>query len=197
MATNSSKSPLEKSKSRLGGLFPSIVIDNWEVGLACVVMLIWIVGGLVVVWFQPLTFRGTALLWALACCVAGSLPGFLFSIPHSSSGAATPQSPNTNLDQLSDWLTKVLLGAGLVQLKTLPGQIARAGAYIANGLGPDQHYSQFAAALVVYFTVLGFFSGYLGTRVLYDKVFGPKPPETEVKAGAREGTDASRDSEAI
>ena len=188
---------ISSSKSRLGGLLPSIVTDNWEVGLACVAMLIWVVVGLVVVWFQPLAFRGTALLWALACYVAGSLPGFLFSIPHSSSGGATPQSPNTNLDQLSDWLTKVLLGAGLVQLKTLPGQIARAGAYIANGLGPDQHYSRFAAALVVYFTVLGFFSGYLGTRVLYNKVFGPKPPETEVKAGAGEGTDASRDSKAI
>jgi hypothetical protein len=87
----------EKSKSGSGGLLPDILTDNWEVSMTCVVMLIWVIGGLLVVWHQPMTFRWTALLWALACCVAGSLPGFLFSIPHSSSSGVTAQSANTNL----------------------------------------------------------------------------------------------------
>jgi hypothetical protein len=79
----------------------------------------------------------------------GVLLGFLFGIPRtlqqelppSSSPpapAASPQSPervftganwsyqqtvNTNLEQISDWLTKILVGVGFTQLHQLPSQL--------------------------------------------------------------------------
>jgi len=34
-------------------------------------------------------------------------------------------SGNTNLEQISDWLTKILVGVGLTQLREIPGQVQR------------------------------------------------------------------------
>jgi len=70
------------------------------------------------------------------------LLGFLFGIPRvlqkdSQSEAAESKSGivprsagyqliiNTNLDDVSDWLTKILLGVGLVELQKLPSLVYR------------------------------------------------------------------------
>ena len=58
-----------------------------------------------------------------ACAFAlGALLGFLFGIPQYFAGADTPSErsratyqPNTNLTQVSDWLTKIIIGVGLVR----------------------------------------------------------------------------------
>src|ERR1700743_738960 len=52
----------------------------------------------------------------------GSVLGFLFGVPRlrTSTGAQPPVgdrsqfTPNTNLEQISDWLTKIIVGATLV-----------------------------------------------------------------------------------
>ena len=83
-------------------------------------------------------YFAVALTTAMASFLVGCLLGFLFGIPRvvstgalrlkqdgqvsdsSSSDAPTGQfSPSTNLSEISDWLTKLLLGAGLVQLGSL------------------------------------------------------------------------------
>lgn len=54
----------------------------------------------------------------------GSLIGFLFGVPRLQSsrnegdGNVDPDTyiPNTNLEQISDWLTKIIIGASLVQI---------------------------------------------------------------------------------
>ena len=50
----------------------------------------------------------------------GALAGFLFGVPRMGGGEAGGRTPqvvsNTNLEQLSDWLTKILVGVGLVQI---------------------------------------------------------------------------------
>src|SRR6266508_6277591 len=65
-----------------------------------------------------------AALVAGGAFVAGGLLGFLFGIPRSLAGpegsvdgaaAGGAYRPNTNLEQISDWLTKILVGVGLVQ----------------------------------------------------------------------------------
>jgi hypothetical protein len=69
---------------------------------------------------------GTALAIAAASGLVGGLLGFLFGIPRTvqGTGASTsgPQyDANTNLEQVSDWLTKILVGVGLVQIgRALP-----------------------------------------------------------------------------
>ncbi|KAA9345473.1 hypothetical protein [Larkinella humicola] len=77
---------------------------------------------------------------------------------------------NTNLEQISDWLTKIIVGLGLVELRTVPARLKSAAGYIARGIGPGTDY--FAAGLVVYFTILGFMGAYLITRLYIAGAFG-------------------------
>jgi hypothetical protein len=119
-------------------------------------------------------------LWALACLAAGSLLGIVFGIPRSASQIhfTRPEDErpefqaNTNMEQISDWLTKILVGAGLVDLKELPGAINSAARYIgpslAWGTGGDvSAMAPIAAALIIYFSVEGFICGYIFTRVYF------------------------------
>lgn len=131
--------------------------------------------------------RSAALLWALACLGAGSLLGVIFGVPRAASearpGPEDPAKPiptgnyhlraNTNMEQISDWLTKLLVGAGLVELKGLPHCIQMAGLYVAASLGKPgaEPESSFGAALVIYFSVEGFLGGYLATRMFFQNAF--------------------------
>jgi hypothetical protein len=126
----------------------------------------------------------TALLWALACFGVGALIGFLFGIPRVlQDGPTSPSAPpaaggvgppangaspydlrvNTNLEQISDWLTKIIVGLGLVQLAKAPGHLSHASDFIAFGLGTGTKI--FAGGIIVYFSILGFMGGYLITRL--------------------------------
>lgn len=117
-------------------------------------------------------------LWALACLGAGSLLGIVFGIPLSVSqpadgGQGGPDlQANTNMEQISDWLTKLLVGAGLVELKNLPQAIDLAAQYIAPAIQSKAQISpsalnSIAAAILIYFSVEGFISGYIFTRVYF------------------------------
>lgn len=75
--------------------------------------------------YQAAAYRIIA-LWAMAYCAAGFLLGFLFGIPRvlQADAARQPgkdsglpsdeytQRVNTSLEQISDWLTKIILGLG-------------------------------------------------------------------------------------
>jgi hypothetical protein len=101
---------------------------------------------------EPLT---AALLLSAAALVVGVFLGFLFGIPrslqtenssgtHPKEGAGTgaesnqetpkPQyKANTNLEQISDWLTKILVGVGLTQFNNIPDLFDRVGGYFRIG----------------------------------------------------------------
>ena len=128
-------------------------------------------------------------LWAVGLWVAGLWVGFLFGIPRvlqdpgtsqpqvtaGTAGGAAAQTPmpprgvlygqrvNTNLEEISDWLTKIIIGVGLVELKQLPGKIGELGRVVVRGLPQDQ--SGFGIAVVLFFCVVGFLFGYLLTRL--------------------------------
>ena len=72
---------------------------------------------------------------------------------------------NTNLEQISDWLTKILVGVGLTQLPEIKSGLIRLTAFAAQGLGSQSHSQVFAFALLAYSAVLGFLFGYLWTRL--------------------------------
>jgi tetratricopeptide (TPR) repeat protein len=100
--------------------------------------------------------------------IAGLLVGFLFGIPKvAADGDGAQQhpllTPNTNLEQISDWLTKIIVGLGLVELHKIPPAISQ---FVA-ATSPAFHSSSAAAALAVtiYFPILGFTSGFLITRL--------------------------------
>ncbi|WP_147439314.1 hypothetical protein [Corallococcus sp. CA049B] len=175
---------------------------GWGLGFA-------LLCGLVVValrqWAEPKSFIPMALLWCFACVAVGSIVGFIFGIPRAlqqdvpvpslpeANGFVSHKNPsgtryrvNTNLEQISDWLTKIFVGLGLVQLQTLPERLHRAARTIATGLvvegEKDAGAEPFAMALLLYFLTLGFFGGYLLTRLYLASALAQADAETELPA---------------
>jgi hypothetical protein len=140
---------------------------------------------------QDNAFR-TASLWALAYAGAGFLAGFLFGIPRvlqgqdgtaASAGTAAGQPTgyaqrvNTNLEQISDWLTKIIVGIGLVELRQVPDHLYKASMWMASSFslkeGNDlEQAASFSNSVILYFSVAGFLAGYIITRVYLAGAFG-------------------------
>jgi hypothetical protein len=85
---------------------------------------------------------GVGSIAAGGCGVVGALLGFIFGVPFSRDGSPSnpvdsedkskdpkPKAPapqyraNTSLEQISEWLSKMLVGVGLVELKGLSRQL--------------------------------------------------------------------------
>jgi hypothetical protein len=105
-----------------------------------------------------------------AALFVGLLFGFLFGLPKSleHQGQTNPNAlltTNTNLEQVSDWLTKILVGIGLVQLGKIAHGVSKLGEALAPSLGGGSGAKAFAVALLIYSVVDGFLVGYIWTRV--------------------------------
>jgi hypothetical protein len=110
------------------------------------------------------------LMWSGACLFTGSLGGFLFGIPKTSDDAKNPSSPalqkvNTNLEDISDWVTKIVVGLGLANLTKIPPRMQLAAGYISRTWNDTADQHAFAYAVMLYFAVVGFLAGYLLTRI--------------------------------
>jgi hypothetical protein len=126
-----------------------------------------------------------AIILAGASLFVGILGGFLFGIPKTVQrkvdGSATPSlsegdyQPNTNLEDISDWLTKMLIGIGLIQLSKVPRFIDQIARYWEPSLGSPSPRA-YAAGLIVYFSTIGFLIGYLWTRLALVGDFIEKDP---------------------
>ncbi|PTL78380.1 hypothetical protein [Vitiosangium sp. GDMCC 1.1324] len=145
-----------------------------------------------------------ALLWSMAWFGMGSLLGFLFGIPRVVQGTLpaphAPRDPtaedppptaaasgaplfydqrvNTNLEQISDWLTKILLGVGLIQIKELPSTVKAIAWYMATGLtastdagAPPAQAQGLATAIVLYCGTMGFLGSYVWSRMYIARTF--------------------------
>jgi hypothetical protein len=124
------------------------------------------------------SYLGVGLATALAAYVSGGLVGFLFGIPRVvSSGQlrqqSDPYSPSSNLAEVSDWLTKLLLGAGLVQLTHLAAPISHLIDNIAAGLtattatGISSAAKVMAGSILFGYAVIGMLDAYVVTTVWY------------------------------
>lgn len=82
-------------------------------------------------------------------------------------------TPSTNLAEVSDWLTKLLLGAGLVQLTHLGAPVASLINSVAAGIEggttaePSGSATVLAGAILITYAVLGFLVGYVLTTLWY------------------------------
>jgi hypothetical protein len=142
-----------------------------------------------------LTYFSVGMLVGLAALLVGCLVGFLFGIPRvvsdpsnqqppppdpagrqaaAASKEAARYRPSTNLDEVSDWLTKLLLGAGLVQLGRLGRPTGHLIDTVAQGLQPATASSQprgvphvVGGSLVLLYLVIGFLDGYVLTTLWY------------------------------
>lgn len=121
-----------------------------------------------------------AVLVGSGAFAAGGLLGFLFGIPralagpeggHDGDAGRSSYSPNTNLEQISDWLTKILVGVGLVQFATLARHAGDLVEFLGPALGGGAAAETFAAAILVIFSICGFFAVYLITRIYLPSAF--------------------------
>jgi hypothetical protein len=81
--------------------------------------------------------------------------------------ASRANGVNTNLEDISDWLTKTIVGVGLTQLYSVPHFLwAKADQLNNAGFGWPNHGQLLALSLFVYFSTGGFWLGYVGTRTV-------------------------------
>jgi hypothetical protein len=121
-----------------------------------------------------------------AALASGSFLGVLFGIPRSSSSRNNSSAKNnssssdsdltntrsyyadnTNIEEISDWLTKILVGIGLVQLTKITTYISKFQEQLKN----PEKYAIFEVSIVILFTVWGFFLGYLSARLFLPTAF--------------------------
>ncbi|CAN5905956.1 hypothetical protein BH23GEM7_BH23GEM7_01630 [soil metagenome] len=136
--------------------------------------------------------RWTTVLVALASFACGAALGFLFGIPRvlqhdtisprgglradqaddpaSYAGTGYRLQVNTNLEQISDWLTKIIVGLGLIHLGELPGRIQDMLTWITPSPGATNA-PAVAISVILSFTIIGFFVGYLMTRLYLTGAF--------------------------
>ncbi|HLJ53154.1 MAG TPA: tetratricopeptide repeat protein [Rhizomicrobium sp.] len=163
-------------------------------------------------WSRGLRVLSLSMLLAGASWVLGWAFRLLFGVPRSltqapngttisssGAGAATSASEgtethrplsrvNTNLEDISDWLTKTLVGVGLTQLTALPGFLRNLSRDIdANGFDWHPYGPLLALGLILYFLPGGFWLGYVGTRTFLTKLFrdfDPALPPDALKLAA-------------
>jgi hypothetical protein len=142
---------------------------------------------LLVVWYgvtiQSATLLTIEALIGTATASVGGLLGFLFGIPRTTrpraadpSGTndgrrdttATPYEPSNNLEQVADWLTKILVGVGLVELGTLGTALAKIGDQVAKAVTPAPTGTAVVTEVVIIaFATIGFLASFLWTRIYY------------------------------
>jgi hypothetical protein len=145
-------------------------------------------------------------LVGLGALAVGFFAGFLFGIPRvlqetipvtDGSRGNYEQRVNTNLEQISDWLTKIIVGVGLVQLNSIPGFLWRVSTKLSHAFSKDGSVNQSAVpaicAAIVFFSVLGLLSGYLITRLYFAGVFALADQREQDARGYSTGTAKATD----
>lgn len=127
--------------------------------------------------FDFLKIVSTALLLAGASCISGAFLGFLFGIPRTGqaegdpsgatagtekNGASHAYRPNTNLEQISDWLTKILVGVGLTQINEIGIWFNNVLKFLTPYIGYNP---ALVSSIIIYFLVSGFILGFLWSRL--------------------------------
>ncbi|MCL9804437.1 hypothetical protein NAT51_02820 [Flavobacterium amniphilum] len=129
---------------------------------------------------------GNALLIAGAFYGVGGLTGFLFGIPkmiqnnHIDSNnlgeSESNVAHNDNLVQISDWLTKIIVGVGLTQLNYIAPALYEIGKILGTTIlgfdhrGNGDFGTNTSIAIILYFAILGFMMVYTWTRLHFYRV---------------------------
>jgi hypothetical protein len=106
---------------------------------------------------------GTAVVIAGSAYFTGGIVGFLFGIPRTVQGSAqsergTQYQGNTNLEQVSDWLTKIIVGVGLVQIGHIVPALSKLAESMKAPLGGLPSSGAFGLGLAILYASMGFFS---------------------------------------
>lgn len=124
---------------------------------------------------QTIALAGTI---GMGAFVAGGAIGFLFALPrsvtvavpaagggHSRELRGVTVRPNTNLEEVSDWIVKIIIGLTLTQLGKIPSSAARLFALLGRSLGGSPQDTAFIGSIVIFGSIAGFLLGWLSTRM--------------------------------
>jgi hypothetical protein len=120
---------------------------------------------------------GTAVVIAASAWFTGGIVGFLFGIPRTVRGPAPSERAmqyqgNTNLEQVSDWLTKIIVGVGLVQIGHIVPALSKFAESMKAPLGGLPSSGAFGLGLAISYALLGFFYFYFWSRSLFVRELG-------------------------
>ncbi|HMV10883.1 MAG TPA: hypothetical protein PK325_03085 [Cyclobacteriaceae bacterium] len=117
-------------------------------------------------------------LIAGASFLIGGFFAFLFAIPKVLQGGTSESKSdefsylhNDNLVQISDWLTKIIVGVGLTQLNDIPDALTRLGTFMKPAFGGDNIAPIAGITVVLYFLSTGFLWSYLWSRLHLIQLF--------------------------
>lgn len=116
--------------------------------------------------------------------LGGCAIGFLFAIPKSvqrtqfsnvDSVQKGMYNDNTNLEEISDWLTKIIVGVSLTQFNQLRIYLQSAaegiGAAIKSGtINSSQDFYVFSYCIIVFYAIAGMIIGYMWSRIDFPKI---------------------------
>jgi tetratricopeptide (TPR) repeat protein len=105
-------------------------------------------------------------LLSLASFVSGFFLGFLFGIPKRSEEKESKYHLSSNLVDISDWLTKIIIGLGLVEIKGIPGALSSVGTYIQKATGTEESIKIVSVCCIIYFSIFGLYYGYNYMRLI-------------------------------
>lgn len=178
----------------------SVGILNW---FSIIVVLFGIF--IVILFGTDASSKATIFLWMVACLLGGTAVGFLFGVPkilqnNQVPGATSGTQPtyqqqvNTNLTEISDWLTKIIVGLGLVNLTKIPPYLAKLAQVLAGGITtaakpPSPLTFAFAYGTIIAYAVLGFLFGYIMTRLYLASAFA-RADEDALRIATRKAEDA-------
>ncbi|WP_112238225.1 hypothetical protein [Kribbella monticola] len=158
----------KKSRGRFAGLSSMLMIEIIAVNAGLLGTIVYALGT-----------NGTwgslsaSVMISAASLVSGGLIGILFGVPRSIAAAqqvdgkpaTTLIGANTNLEQISDWLTKIIVGVTLTQFGAIRREAGRLFHSLAPAVGGADGAAAFAGSVVIYFVVVGFLIGWLYARL--------------------------------
>ncbi len=106
-------------------------------------------------WF---TIVSTSFVISIASFLAGVLLGFIFGFPYSEN-----EKQNKSFKDITEWLTKIIIGLGLVELKKLYHLFNTDVAALSNSLAIGADLSVLFGALIIGYAIMGFLIGYCVT----------------------------------
>jgi hypothetical protein len=132
-------------------------------------------------YIEALVAVGAGAFLAGAAAAAGSFIGFLFGVPRATQQLTQepagpgqtryPYLPNTNLEQISDWLTKIIVGVGLVEIRAVIEWFNNIGMTAGPAIWDNPAGRIVATAILVHNLLMGFFQGFLVAYLYLPKAF--------------------------
>lgn len=123
------------------------------------------------------------LIWSCAAAAVGAGLGFLFAVPRPKAAApdgselaTTAPSP---IEQVSDWLTKIIVGLGLAEFDAIQAALWRTAVSAGAGMGGRPIDRTVVLAVLIVYGVLGFLTAYLAQRLVLNPALATSETETK------------------